>query len=96
EVETGFIPTHNVPLTRQLRVRPKKPKKKKQKQGKGRKTGGEPKNGSNKPRRGGKSLGAEKPKGARKVRGKQKRDSGAVSAKSNLVASNKGTRGVKS
>jgi len=96
EVETGFIPTHNVQLTRQLRVRPKKPKKKKQKQGKGRKTGGEPKNGSNKPRRGGKSLGAEKPKGVRKVREKQKRDSGAVSAKSNRVASNKGTRGVKS
>ncbi|KJS01910.1 MAG: hypothetical protein VR65_07460 [Desulfobulbaceae bacterium BRH_c16a] len=27
EVETGFIPTHNVPLTRQMKVRPKKPKK---------------------------------------------------------------------
>jgi len=27
EVETGFIPTHNVPLTRELKVRPKKPKK---------------------------------------------------------------------
>ncbi len=30
EVETGFIPTHNVPLTRQMKVRPKKPKKPKQ------------------------------------------------------------------
>lgn len=27
EVETGFIPTHNVPLTRQTVLRPKKPKK---------------------------------------------------------------------
>ncbi len=27
EVETGFIPTHNVPLTRQMKVKPKKPKK---------------------------------------------------------------------
>jgi ATP-dependent RNA helicase RhlE len=27
EVETGFIPTQNVPLTRQLKIRPKKPKK---------------------------------------------------------------------
>lgn len=31
EVETGFMPTHNVPLTRQLKVRPKKPKKPKPK-----------------------------------------------------------------
>jgi ATP-dependent RNA helicase RhlE len=29
EVETGFIPTHNVPLTRQTKVRPKKPKRNK-------------------------------------------------------------------
>ena len=27
EVETGFIPNHKVPLTRQMKVRPKKPKK---------------------------------------------------------------------
>lgn len=27
EVETGFIPIHNVPLTRQMKVKPKKPKK---------------------------------------------------------------------
>jgi len=27
EVETGFIPTHSVPLTRSLVLRPKKPKK---------------------------------------------------------------------
>ncbi len=31
EVETGFVPTHKVPLTRQTKVRPKKPKKTKAK-----------------------------------------------------------------
>jgi ATP-dependent RNA helicase RhlE len=66
EVAAGFIPTHHVPLTRQLQVRPKKPKKPKikpaQEQGPVRKTAGEPKNsGRNSgrsgrtPRRGGKS-----------------------------------------
>ena len=34
EVESGFIPTHKVPLTRQQKVRPKKPKKPKMPQGK--------------------------------------------------------------
>ncbi len=32
EVEPGFIPTHKVPLTRQMKVRPKKPKKPKSKE----------------------------------------------------------------
>jgi len=32
EVEDGFIPTHRVPLTRQMKVRPKKPKKPKNKE----------------------------------------------------------------
>ena len=85
EVEIGFIPTHNVPLTRQLRVRPKKPKKRKQKQ----------KHGEDR-KRGGKSQDAEKSKGAKRVRGKQRRDSGAVSSKSNRGTSNKDTREVKS
>ncbi|HID29707.1 MAG TPA: ATP-dependent helicase, partial [Desulfobacterales bacterium] len=83
EVETGFVPTHHVPLTRLLKARPKKPKKPKkpklkqeQKQGEGWKTGGKQKNGSNKPRRGGKSQSAEKAKRAPRVRGKQKRDRG--------------------
>jgi ATP-dependent RNA helicase RhlE len=76
EVETGFIPTHNVPLTRLLKVRPKKPKKPKQeqKQGAGRETDGEQKSGGSKPRRGGRSQPqyAEKTKGAARIRGKQK------------------------
>lgn len=33
EIVTGFVPKHGVPLTRQQKVRPKKPKKPKQKQG---------------------------------------------------------------
>ncbi|MBU0662918.1 MAG: DEAD/DEAH box helicase [Proteobacteria bacterium] len=54
EVATGFIPTHHVPLTRQLQVRPKKPKKPKpvQTRGEVRKTDGEQKSGGHKPRRG--------------------------------------------
>ncbi|MDP3694969.1 MAG: DEAD/DEAH box helicase [Desulfocapsaceae bacterium] len=63
EVVHGFIPSHNVPLTRQLQVRPKKPKKPKikpaQEQGPVRKTAREPKNSDRNsghtPRRGGKS-----------------------------------------
>ena len=35
EVETGFIPSHKVPLTRQMKARPKKPKKPKQLQARG-------------------------------------------------------------
>lgn len=107
EVETGFIPTHNVPLTRQMRVRSKKPKKPQipkqvQQQSESRKTGGEQKNGSKKPRRGAKSQDAEKPKGATRVRGRQRRDSGTVStqkhlsSKSNRGTSHKATRGGKS
>ncbi|MBU0965686.1 MAG: DEAD/DEAH box helicase [Proteobacteria bacterium] len=76
EVETGFIPTHNVPLTRLLKVRPKKPKKPKQeqKQAEGRETAGEQKSDSNRPRRGGRSQPqqADKGKGATRVRGKRK------------------------
>ncbi|MCK5826046.1 MAG: DEAD/DEAH box helicase [Desulfuromusa sp.] len=57
EVETGFIPNHKVPLTRQTRVRPKKPKKSKQGQprGENRKTASEQKQDSSKPRNAGKS-----------------------------------------
>ncbi len=102
KVETGFIPTHNVPLTRLLKSRPKKPKKPKQKQDEARKTAGEQKSGGNKGRRGGKSQDTENQKGAKRGRGKQRRDSAAVSAKnrlsakSNRGASKKDNRGVKS
>ncbi len=58
EVEKGFIPTHTVPLTRDLQIRPKKPKKPKQKQkleqDTGRKTDREGQGDKPKPRRGGK------------------------------------------
>ncbi|MEA3545958.1 MAG: DEAD/DEAH box helicase [Thermodesulfobacteriota bacterium] len=63
EVETGFIPNHKVPLTRQTRVRPKKPKKPKQvKMRSKRKTDSDQKQGGSKPRRGGKPQGTEKSK----------------------------------
>ncbi len=81
EVESGFVPTHQVPLTRLLKLRPKKPKKPKkpklkqeQKQGEGRKTGSKQKSGRNKPRRGGKSQGTKKANRTPRVRGKQKHD----------------------
>lgn len=66
EVETGFIPSHKVPLTRQTRVRPKKPKKPKQvqAQGENRRTGRGQKQDSNKPRRGGKAQEAGESKGS--------------------------------
>jgi ATP-dependent RNA helicase RhlE len=56
EVVYGFIPTHSVPLTRQLKVRPKRPKKPKPTaaQGERQKTDGEQKKQGRKPHRGGK------------------------------------------
>jgi ATP-dependent RNA helicase RhlE len=73
EVETGFIPTHNVPLTREMKVEPKKPKKpKKPKQiqvqvsEEVRKIDGRQKSGRNRPqpRRGDKTVDADKVKEA--------------------------------
>ena len=89
EVETGFVPTHSVPLTRQTRVRPKKPKKpkktkltEKQERGEGRRTGGEQKKYNTKPRRGGKPGGAVKSKEEPAAgRGSQNRRRGGGSGK---------------
>ncbi len=71
EVETGFIPKHGVPLTRQMKVSPKKPKKpKKIKQlpgqagREGQRAGGEQKCRSNTQRRGSKAVDADKSEGA--------------------------------
>jgi ATP-dependent RNA helicase RhlE len=88
EVETGFVPTHNVPLTRQMKVRPKKPKRPQKPQqipdqvrGEGRRVGGEQKCDNNKPRRGGKPVNADQPKEATAGgRGNQRRR-GVVSGK---------------
>jgi ATP-dependent RNA helicase RhlE len=58
DVVHGFIPTHTVPLTRQLKVHPKRPKKPKpllQEQDAARKTEREQKNNGHKPRWSGKS-----------------------------------------
>ena len=86
EVMTGFVPTHNVPLTRQMKVRPKKPKKpKRQKQTQGqerevvRKAGGEPKYTRNKPPRGTKSQDADKPEKNTEGRRNQRRRKGGTS-----------------
>lgn len=75
EVESGFIPSHNVPLTRQTKVRPKKPKKPKQAQerGENRQTAGEQKKDSNRPRRGAKSQDVDKSKRTAGSRGKRRR-----------------------
>lgn len=98
EVETGFIPTHHVPLTRQMKLRPKKPKKpkrSKQKQAEDRKmdaeeTGGKQNNGSHRLHRDGRSRrGAEKSKRFAKIRGKQRRGSGVVAAKQRLSSKSK-------
>lgn len=66
EVETGFVPNHKVPLTRQTKVRPKKPKKSKQGQARGEepKTADESKRTGVKSRRGGKLQDTDKPQGA--------------------------------
>jgi ATP-dependent RNA helicase RhlE len=56
EVEAGFIPSHTVPLTRLMQVRPKKPKKPKpvwKDKAQGRKTAGAENPGGTKARRGG-------------------------------------------
>ncbi|MBU1710622.1 MAG: DEAD/DEAH box helicase [Proteobacteria bacterium] len=96
EVETGFIPTHTVPLTRQMKLRPKKPKKLKkpkieENQGEILEASGDPKNASNKPRRGGRLQASDKSKGGQRVRGRQRPDSSAVSAKkSRLLKSRRG------
>ncbi len=94
EVEPGFIPAHKVPLTRQMKVRPKKPKKpKKPKQERepcdAQRTGGKQKRGSDKPRRGGTPQDADKPKRAADSRAKQRRANDAVPATKGLPLKSK-------
>jgi ATP-dependent RNA helicase RhlE len=68
EVETGFIPTHKVPLTRQMKIRPKKPKKPKLAQERttreSRRTGVKQKHDINEPRGRRRVHNEEKPTGA--------------------------------
>ncbi len=85
EIEAGFVPVHNVPLTRQLKVSPKKPKKPKkpkpiqeQVRGERQRAGGELKYESNKRRR----VEVDKPKDTRGGEGEsRKRTRGVVSRK---------------
>jgi len=86
ELEAGFIPTHNVPLTRlrELPKKPKKPKKPRQGRGEDSRSGGEQKRAGNKARGGGKSQSAGKAKGSTGGKGRQRRDNDAVPAKKSL------------
>ena len=84
EVVTGFIPSHSVPLTKQLKARPKKPKKsklpKKIKQAWGDESpgAGEKKRSGKKVRTGAKALSERKPRGGG---GKQRRANDNEAAK---------------
>ena len=100
EVESSFIPKHKVPLTRQMKVRPKKPKKPKQGQlqsqtHEGRRAAAEQKTARNKPRRGGQPQDAVKPEKAIGGRGRQRGDSGAPTAKTHFSLKSKAERFVK-
>ena len=94
EVENGFIPTHKVPLTRDVRVRPKKPKKPKQKldRGVGPKMELEEQDNNIKPRRGGKPTVGDRRQKATDGRNKPRREAGAGAAKKRL--SSKPKRGA--
>ena len=61
EVETGFIPSHKVPLTRQMRVKTKRPKKSKQGQGRSENR---------------KSTAGQKPTNNKSVKGRKPQESG--------------------
>ena len=77
EIETGFVPNHNVPLTRPTKARPKKPKKPKrnpqQEKNKSRKADGEQKSSAKKPRRNSQSRDDDKPDKATGGRGQHRR-----------------------
>ncbi len=96
EVEKGFIPTHAVPLSRDLRVRPKKPKKPKQKQkkeqGADQKTDRKEQSDNPKPRRGSKPQDEDGRQRATLSRRKPRREASAGSAKKRL--SSKPKRGA--
>jgi ATP-dependent RNA helicase RhlE len=82
EVKSGFIPSHKVPLTRQLKARPKKPKKPKKpaERDRGRNAAGEQKKTGHKPRRGGTAPdrdAAKETAGGRGGRGKNATAAGA-------------------
>ena len=89
EVEHGYIPTHTVPLTRDLRVRPKKPKKPKkpkQEQKVERGLDLEEQGNNPKPRRSGKQNDGDGPPKATDGRRKPRRATSADSAKTRWTA----------
>ncbi len=94
EVETGFIPKHKVPLTRQLKVRTKKAKKPKaqQKQNEDRKTSAEQKSADNRLRQGGRSRDEERTESTRGSRGRQRRGDSSAAAKQRGATKSKAGR----
>jgi len=93
EVVNGFIPTHTVPLTRDLRVRPKKPKKPKQKQKQEREPGQkikqEEQDDNTKPRRGGKPQNGAGRQKTTDGKSKPRREAAAGFAKTPLSSKQK-------
>ncbi len=88
EVESGFVPNHKVPLTRQVKARPKKPKKPKKipSQSEAQKSGLGQKNAKNRTRRGNNQQDTEQTQEGRKNRGRQRHNSGSVSVKKRTSA----------
>lgn len=82
ELEDGFVPKHNVPLTKQLKARPKKPKKPKRakKDQSPQSIQGQAADGSEPPKRGGTPRGT-RPAKARGARDQRKRSSSTTKNK---------------
>ncbi len=100
EVETGYVPKHNVPLTELKNPRPKKPKKPKKPKvdsefSQSRSTADSGKRGTKPPRRRGKSEAADTPQTAPAGRGNQKRRGEATSTVPNQGSTRKKNSGRK-
>ena len=81
EVEAGFIPTHTVPLTRLMQVRPKKPKRQKtvrEEKAEGKKTVGTGKRGSTNTQRGGRPQVTDTARETPAAGGNQRRQRGGA------------------
>ncbi|MDH3392934.1 MAG: DEAD/DEAH box helicase [Desulfobulbaceae bacterium] len=81
EIETGFVPAHNVPLTKLTKARAKKPKKPKKYRQEASKPGGDQKSSGNKPQRNDKPARAGKQQKISRARGKQNRNRNEAVAK---------------
>jgi len=89
EIETGFVPTHHVPLTSPLKARAKKPKKPKKLPAPELQPVEEQKRSSRKPRRSGQTAEANKQLRTPRVRGKEGRAHDTAAAKKQTAAKTK-------